>query len=169
MKKTIVILFIFFTSIVKGQTGNIITETEYNNIEINGVKLGDIKDTHGVESEMENLFGVPVNKEINEAGYYSRYFYNDLRFNFSSILSGKQEHILGSFHIEGTQSSIKINGNIVTIGDNISLLGSTIKNVKPNGDKSIIYQYCNGCNNYIAINYNQSRGVITSISYIERT
>lgn len=169
MKNSILILFLVFTSVSQCQDANIMTLVEYDNIEINGIKLGDIKNTHGLEIEMENLLGIPVNNEINADGYFSRYFYDGFRISFSSVLSGKVEHILGSFHITNNNYNITIQGITVTIGDNISALGNVVFNIDNDGNQSILYMHCNGCNNFIAIDFNQLTGQITEIFYIELT
>jgi hypothetical protein len=169
MRNIIIILLLAFTSVAQCQTANIITETEYDNIKINGIRLVDIKDTHGVESEMETLFDIPISKEINQDGYFSRYYYDGFRISFSSILSGALEHILGSFHITNNNSNITIQGITFTIGDNISVLGDVVFRTTIYGDRFITYTFCDGCNNYIAIKFDQITNIITEIYYVELT
>ncbi len=170
MKNIILIFLLLVTSAAQCQNANILTQTEFNNIKINNKKLGDIINTHGVEGEMRNLFGVPLNKELNSDGYFSRYYYNGFEIGFSSVLSGKAEHILGSFKITNNNSNITIKGINVTIGDNISALGkSVIFRTLSNGIKIIKYKPCVGCNNSITIRFNQVTKIITEIYYIEQT
>lgn len=169
MKNITLILLLVFTSLAQCQTANIITSTEFYNIKINSISLEDIINTHGVENEFQSLFGTPASKDINEDGYYSYYVYDGFEINFSSLLSGKAEHILGSFAITNNNYNITIQGNTVTIGDHINLLGDVVFNTMRDGKKSIVYQYCDGCNNFISIRFNQVTNVITEIIYIEQT
>jgi Pyruvate/2-oxoacid:ferredoxin oxidoreductase delta subunit len=37
------------------------------------------------------------------------------------------------------------------------------------GDKSIIYQYCHGCNNFICVYFDQNTNLITEIGFIDQT
>lgn len=168
MKNITLIVLFAFTSLAQCQTANILTQTEFNNIKINGISLDDIINTHGVENEMQSLFATPLNKDINEDGYYSYYVYDGFEINFSSLLSGKAEHILGSFTISNTNYNITIQGKTVTIGDHKDKLGNVVINNQKNGGKSIVYQYCDGCNNFISI-YLDADNIITKIIYIEQT
>ena len=59
MKNITLILLFAFTSLAQCQpNANIISQTEFNNIEINGTKLIDLKNTLGEQNDIENLFGI---------------------------------------------------------------------------------------------------------------
>ena len=78
--------------------------------------------------------------------------------------------ILGGFKIKNNNYNITIQGVTFTVGDNISLLGDVVFNIPPNNiNKNIVYQYCDGCNNFISIRFDQSKNIITEIIYIEQT
>ena len=171
MRKLILITLFAFASVAgKCQmTSNIITPTEFNNIKINNVRLGDIVNANGVESEMQSLFGTPISKAI-EKYYYSRYYYNGFKISFSSVVSGNpNEPILGSFHITNNNYSITIKGRTITIGDHTSKLGFVKVNNRTDGKRGIIYQACVGCNNFISIVFDETTYLITEIYYIELT
>jgi len=174
MKKSFIIIALFLTSITQCQiTSNIISEVEYNNIEINGIKLKDFKATEGNELKIKNLISKPIlEKDINtgERGPSNYWFkYNGFEIAFTDN-SGTPDHPgIAMFRITNNNWSLKIKGKIITIGDDINKLGSVVFNIKINGDKGIIYQYCNGCNNYIGIDFNQLTNEITRVYYVEQT
>jgi len=171
MKNIILILFIGFTGIASCQTANIITETVFNNIEINNIPLLTIKNTYGSQSSIENLFGSSITNNIDPDGDFYSYVFNGFRIGFSSMISnGTHDNpIISRFEITSNSSSITINGVTITIGSSINLLGNVIFNTMNDGYKSIVYMYCNGCNNFISIRFNQLTNIITKIIYIEQT
>lgn len=174
MKKSFIIIALFLTSMVQCQiTSNIITEVEYNNIEINGIKIKDFKATEGNEVKIKNLISNPIlEKDINtgERGPSNYWFkYNGFEIAFTDHSGSPNHPGIAMFSITNNNWSIKIKGTTVTIGDNISKLGSIIFNTKTNGDKGIIYQYCNGCNNFIYIDFDKTTNKITEIGFIEQT
>jgi len=151
-------------------TSNIISFEAYEKIQINDAKLSDIRKTYGKESLIEKLFGKPISKEIDVDG--NHFIFDGFDVGFSAIISdGTQKHpILGSFEILNKKASITIKGVTFTVGDNISVLGNSIKfNTKKDGSKSILFQYCLGCNNFILIRFNQVSKIITEIKYVELT
>ena len=169
MKNITLILLLAFTSVAQCQiTANIITEAEYNNIEINGIKYIDLKNTLGEQNAIEALFGIANTMEKDDDPIYGgeilyiEFYYDGLDFGFS-------EGELGAFNITNNNSNITIQGVTVTIGDNISALGNVIFNTMSNGNQSIVFQYCDGCNNFISIRFNQTTNIITEIIYIEQT
>jgi len=168
MKHLTLILLLALSSIVQCQDANIITETEFNNIKINNVKLSTIINTFGNKNAIEGLFGASIAHNLDADGNY--FEYNGFEIGFSALLSvNYNEPTLGGFDIINNNFSITINGTRVTVGDNISLLGNTIKNTKSDGTLGILYMYCNGCNNFISIDYNQITNIIEKITYIEQT
>lgn len=169
MKNITLILLLAFTNVSQCQiTANILTETEYNNIEINCIKYIDLKNTLGEQNAVETLFGTANTIEKDDdpiyggAILYIEFYYDGLDFGFS-------EGELGTFNITNNNSNITIRGITVTLGDNISLLGNVVFNTMSDGSKSIVYQYCDGCNNLISIRFNQLTNIITEIIYIEQT
>lgn len=166
MKKAILLIIVSF---VQCQTNsNIISETEFNSIKINNTKFIDLKNTLGKQSSVEVLFGVPNKIEKDDDPIYGgeifsiNFYYPGLEFSFF-------EKELSNIKITSNYSSVIIKGSTVTIGDNISKLGAVSFNTQRDGSKSIVYQYCDGCNNYIYIYFNQSTKVITEIGFIEQT
>lgn len=163
MKNIILILLLVFPSLVKCQiTSNIISETEFNNIKINNVTLSNIKTTNGTLSQVTNLFSYSVlqNTQQPEEDYYD-YTYDGFTIGFS-------ENEISAFEITNTNWSITIQGKTVTIGSHKDELGSVILNNQVGGGKSIVYQYCDGCNNFLSL-YLDSNNLITKIVYIEMT
>lgn len=168
MKNIILILLLAFSSIASCQTANILTPTEFDNIKINNITLLTIKNTLGNEIAIENLFGPSITNNIDTDGNY--FEYDGFEIGFSALLSNVySQPIIGGFDIINNNFNITIQGVTVTIGDNISALGNVVFNTMSDGGKSIVYQYCNGCNNFISIRFNQLTNIITEIIYIEQT
>tara|TARA_B110001450_G_scaffold246051_1_gene259750 strand:+ start:1140 stop:1631 length:492 start_codon:yes stop_codon:yes gene_type:complete len=163
MKNIILSLLLIFPSLVKCQiTSNIITESEFNNIKINNVTLGSIKTTNGKLSKVKNLFPISIlqNTQQPDEDYYD-YTYNGFTIGFS-------ENEISAFEITNTNWNITIKGKTVTIGSHKDQLGSVFLNNQVGGEKSIVYQYCEGCNNFLSL-YLDSNNLITKIIYIEQT
>lgn len=172
MKNITLILIFAFINLAQCQTANIITETEFNAIEINGIDLISIKNTLGNQNAIETLFGLAVEKIIDPDGEFTHFEYDGFSIGFSAIISGGtiENPILGGFKIKNNNYNITIQGVTFTVGDNISLLGDVVFNIPPNNiNKNIVYQYCDGCNNFISIRFDQSKNIITEIIYIEQT
>jgi len=164
-----IVLLLLLTSVAQCQTANIITPREFDNIEINGVKFIDIKNTLGEQNAVGSLFGAAIKIEKDDDPIYGGailsidFYYDGFDFSF-------YEKELSSFDITNNKSNITIQGVTVTIGDNISDLGrNVIFNNDNDGSKSILYQYCNGCNDYIYIDFDQVTKKITEIGYIDQT
>ncbi|QMU64465.1 MAG: hypothetical protein GKR88_09325 [Flavobacteriaceae bacterium] len=169
MKNVLFIIAITFTSIVQCQS-NIISETEYNNIKINGIKLVDIKATEGNETALRDLvLAVIESKIVNTDPFHPSYIYkyNGFKIGFTDNAGTPNHPGISSFIITKNNWLITIQNKTVTIGDHISILGNVVFNDNADGSKSIVYQYCNGCNNFIYINFNQTTNRITEIGYIE--
>ncbi len=171
MKNIILILLLAFSGIANCQTANIITETEFNNIKINNIDLLTIRNTSGNQNTIENLFGSSITNNIDPDGDFYHYEFNGFKIGFSSIISDGTYNnpIISRFEITNNSSSLTINGITITIGSNIQLLGNVIFNTMNDGKKSIVYMYCDGCNNFISIRFNQLTNIITEIIYIEQT
>ncbi len=170
MKNILFILTLILTSnLVRCQvTSNIISKTEFYNIKINNITLDDIQATEGNQIELINLIPATIQESnIDPNGEFCYYTYDGFEIGFSGNL-GTEHLILGGFEITKNNWNITIQGVTVTIGDNISVLGNVIFNTQTNGSRSIVYQYCDGCNNFISIYINASNE-ITKIIYIEQT
>lgn len=171
MKNILFIALILLTSIVQCQmTSNIITEPEFNNVKINNITLSDIKATEGNETQIRNLIPeVIIEKNIDPDGDFYDYTYDGFEIGFSANLGTHAHPLLGGFEITNNNWSLTIQGKTVTIGSDISILGNPSINNKRDGGKSIIYQYCDGCNNFIYIDFNETTNKITKIGFIEQT
>jgi hypothetical protein len=163
MKNIILTLLLIFPSLVKCQiTSNIISETEFNNIKINNVTLSNIKTTNGTFSQVASLFSFSIlqNTQQPDEDYYD-YSYDGFTIGFS-------ENTISAFEITNTNWNITIQGKTVTIGNHKDELGSVFLNNQTGTGKSIVYQYCDGCNNFLSI-YLDSNNLITKIVYVEQT
>jgi len=166
-------MVIMSTSLVQCQiNANIISENEFNNIKINNVTLSAIKATEGNENQVQNLFSsIILEKDINtgERGPSNYWFkYNGFEIALTDSAGTPNHPGIAMFEITNNNWSFTIQERTITIGDNINLLGNIVFNSDKNGDKSIVYQYCYGCNNFIYIDFNQDTNLITEIGYIEQ-
>ena len=151
------------TSIAKCQiNSNIISKTEFDNIKINNVTFSKIKLTNGNEEQVKNLFFYNItesNKQPEEDYFY--YIFNGFDISFSN-------NEISSFEITDTNWSLTIKGKTIKIGSHKDELGVVILNNQEGGGKSIVYQYCDGCNNFLSL-YLDSNNLIEKIIYIEQT
>jgi hypothetical protein len=151
------------TSLAKCQVkSNIISQTEFDNIKINNVTFSKIKLTNGNEEQLKNLFTNNItesNKEPEEDYFY--YVFNGFNISFS-------DNIVSSFEITNTDWSLTIKDKTIKIGSHKDELGTVFMNNQVGGGKSIVYQYCDGCNNFLSL-YLDSNNLIEKIIYIEQT
>jgi hypothetical protein len=171
MKSLILSLFLIFSSAVKCQVNsNIISKEEFNNITINNVKLKDIKATNADKNQLDILFTYDLQRSssIDPEGEYYNYDFDGFSIGFSGIMGSLQNRIISSFEISNTSWELTIQGNTVTIGSHKDELGNVVLNTRVGGGKSVVYQYCDGCNNFLSL-YLDSNNLITKIIYIEIT
>ena len=141
---------------------NIISKTDFNNILINGVKFANIESTLGNQNQLNNLLSSEsTESEIILEENYFNYKYNGLDICFS-------DNEIVVLKITRSNWSVTIKGKTVTIGSHRDILGNVVFNLKKDSNKSIVYQYCEGCNNYLALDLD-SNGIITRITYIQQT
>lgn len=172
MKNILFILAILLSSVAQCQmTSNIISETDFNNIKINNITLSAIRATEGKETLVQNLYASTIlEKDINtgERGPSNYWYkYNGFEFAFTDSAGITGHPGLAMFEITRSNWSITIQGVTVRIGDNKNLLGSLTTNTNTDGNKSIVYQFCNGCNSFIYIDFDQSTNIITKIGFAE--
>ncbi len=170
MKNLLFIIFIVSAINIQCQPNpNLLTQTEFDNIKINGISLKSIMDSNGSPTIIENLLGISNSKEIDSDGDFNHFDYDGLRIGFSAMMSDDRSFVLSAFRITDNRASITIKNTTFTIGDNISLLGNVIFSVSTDGSNSIIFKIAANYNNYIAIDFNQTTNIITKIIYIEIT
>ncbi len=152
------------TSVASCQvSSNIISETEFYNIKINNITLKDIQTTTGIKQQVKDLIPAFIEEAIEEPE--ENYYY----YTYDGFNLGFSENEIVVFEITKNTWIINIQGVTVTIGDSVSILGNVIINNDLDGGKSIVYQYCNGCNNFIYINFDEFTNKITRIGFIEQT
>lgn len=144
------------------QTGyNILTLTEFESIQVCGVDPKFIIDSKGNPTIMEKLFGTPLSKNIDPEGGFNHYKFSGFDINFSAVINPEME--LSGFRISDTSGDIRIKGTSIKIGDNIDKLGYIKYNLDTNGDYSIIYSTCEGCDSLIVIDFEQTSKLVTKI------
>ena len=168
MKQILIILMLLTSGLAKCQNVNIISSIEYNSIKVNDVKLSSIKNTKGILQNVVNLFGNPISKEIDPDGDFFHYNYNNFSISYSSIISDGtfDNPILSKIKIN---SKLEIKGVEIKIGEKIDKLGNVKINTNSDGSYSILFMECDGCNNFISIDFDKTTNVITKIQYVELT
>ncbi len=170
MKTTILTLLLIIPTLVRCQiNSNIITQQEFNNITINNVTFSNIKATNGDQNLLDNLFTSNIiESNIDPDGDFYNYKFNGFAIGFSSIMGTIETPVISSFEITNNNWSINIQGHTVSIGSHKDDLGNVLLNNPVNGVKSIIYQYCDGCNNFLSFDLDENN-IIIRIIYIEMT
>lgn len=132
MKLSIVIL-LFGSCSLKSQKINLLTESQYTNIYINGVKWSNISNTKGDVSKMKTLMKMNFEKEVetepNDIVYLSNST-NGISFHFELNNPNNQaDYILYGFEIKNSQVNFEILGKTVKVGDSISKFGTIETNI----------------------------------------
>lgn len=169
----IILPVILFTNITVCQVNsNIISEREFNSAKINAVSISDIRATEGNQRKISSLnLGHIEEKRINEGNreplsYW--YKFDGFELSFSSHANSYEHPGLSMFEITNSNWIFNIRGKTVRIGGSINVLGDVKINNNLSRNKSIIYQYCDGCNSFIYINFNKYNK-ITEIGFVEQT
>lgn len=149
---------------------NIISKEDFNNIQINNVKLEDIKATNADKDQLDNLFTYDLQRSsnIDPDGEFYNYDFDGFSIGFSGIMGTLRNPIISSFEITNTNWEMTIQGKTITIGSHKDELGNVVLNNQVGGGKSVVYQYCEGCNNFLSL-YLDSNNFITKIIYTEMT
>ncbi len=166
MKQIIFVFILVISSFVaRSQTSNILSDSEYQNIKINNVSIADIKKSKGKKSAVEKLLGASNSFTKDENEIYHYYKFNGLSIDF--VMKGKSKPYIESFEIKDTNASLTIKDKTITVGDNISKLGTVVFMAARNGDKSILYTDCEDCDSFVNIEFDQTSKLITKISYMD--
>lgn len=168
MKKIILTFVILFTINTYSQNANIISQNDFNNIEINNVKFQDLANTYGNLNSIENLLGTASSKKLDPDG--NSFKFPGLSIGFSALLSDDYNTpVISRIELTSSNSTLTIKDVKIKLGDSINKLGTIVFNTMTNGSKSILYTYCDGCSSYFSIDFNQSTKLITKIVFIELT
>ena len=169
MKNIIIFSTILFLVTVscKAQIKTYLTLTEYDNIQVDGVKWRDIGMIKGDLSKVKSLFNSEIKHETNNEpnpniGFWDKGFY----FGFEDR-SGDGSYSLTDFWIDNNSSTITIKGNTFTVGDDKSKLGNIKPNTYPDGSKGYIFALKGTDSSGFFIKYNPSTNIITEIKFID--
>ena len=161
MKYLLLTLALTTTTLASCQmNSNIISQSDFNAIKINNQTLNAIKATDGDQGQVQNLFSAPIIESNIDEDYVD--------FTFNGFDIGFSDGEISGFHILNNNWSITIQGVTISVNDDISVLGNVVINSGANGARSVIYQHCNGCNNYLSIDIDPNNK-IRKIVYIEMT
>jgi hypothetical protein len=166
MKQKIIIAFLILSSfIANSQISNIVTSSEFDAIKINTTSLKDLKKTKGKQPAVEALLGAVTSYTVDENESYYYFTFKGLKIDFSTL--GKSKPYIESFEVNTNESTFSIKDTTVTVGDDISKLGTVVFSVGRNGSKSILFTVCEDCDSFVNIEFNQTTNIITKISYMD--
>jgi len=166
MKQKIFLIILVLSSFVaRSQTSNIVSSSDFDAIKINTTSLKDLKKTKGKQPAVEALLGVVTTYSVDENESYYYFTFKGLKIDFSTL--GKSKPYIESFEVNTNESSFTIKDTTVTIGDDISKLGTVLFSVGRNGSKSILYTVCEDCDSFVNIEFDQTTNMITKISYMD--
>ena len=164
-QKITLIIFILSSFIATSQTSNIVSSSDFEAFKINTIALKDLKKTKGKQPAVEALLGAVTSYSVDENESYYYFIFKGLKIDFSTM--GKSKPYIESFEINSNESSLTIKETSVTIGDNISKLGTIVFSLGRNGSKSILYAVCEDCDSFVNIEFDQTTNIITKISYMD--
>lgn len=147
---------------------NILTSQEYSNIKFDNVLLEDIINTSGNTASMQNLFNniLTVETGYNEAiDYWIKFNANSICIEFYHGQSNSSEitYDLASIKVENNTSSLKIKGEVISIGDNANILSSS--QIRTYGNKKMMLFRKENFDSYIYVYIDPTSNLITEIGY----
>ncbi|WP_348715405.1 hypothetical protein [Tenacibaculum sp. 190130A14a] len=163
-QKLLVLVFTFVCLVAKGQTVNVVSASDIDNIKINSTTLSDLKKTYGKKDKVEAFFGAPASYNVTVNNSYYQFRYDGFKLDFSTL--NKKKAYIESFEISTNKNTFAIKGVTVAVGDNISKLGEVKVSTARNGAKSILYSPCEDCDLFINIDFDASN-TITKITYYD--
>lgn len=163
MKKIIIISFFLFPGLVKCQmSSNVISQVDFFNIKINNITLSQIQATNGKYSQVDNLFSHTIETNIQqpEESYYY-YTFNGFNIGFS-------ESEISGFEITSPNWKVMLLGKTIEIGSHLNDFGNVKINHQTDYGRSIVYQYCDGCNSFLSF-YINSNDLVYKIVFVDQT
>lgn len=163
-----VIIFLLITFSCMSQERNFLTQSEFNNILVDGVKWKDICETRGEINEMKTLFSNTITYKRTDDPDSSIGFWDSNKgfyFDFEDR-SGNGNHELVYFSIDNTSSNITIKGMSIKLGDHISNLGNIKINTYSDGTKRVIFINENSESDGLFIKCSATTNEIIEIEYI---
>ncbi len=99
---------------------NELTDDEFYNIKLNGVKLRAIYDTNGDENQMKSLFGTGLNYKFENDILISKDFWSPNNFYISFHSDDGDYYYLSRFNIRSASIPIEIKDVQYRIGDEVN-------------------------------------------------
>lgn len=146
---------------------NSISKSSYNNIKINGVRLGDLQSFKGEVAAMEELLGISLSVNIPDPEV--RTFYNNsIQLAYGDATA---DWVLGYIEILNSIIPLEILGKNVKIGDDISILGmgTNLKSLPIEGGKRSAVFVTPYDTSFIGIHFDPVTKKITKIEYVSPT
>ncbi len=170
MKKNILLLFsILFSVILNAQVNEI--EEEFWNIRIDNIDLDTWTSlsANGIDIIEKTNFTVVQLDEEEDSDYKYKIFKlsNGITVDFHTDISESSRYTMSGMQLV-SGNLIKINTELISIGDSISKLGDVQKIEHPKENKGVVSyspDLRSGC--YLSIYYNLTSGLITNVEYSE--
>jgi len=168
------VIFLFTAAAYAQPDVNVLSEFEFENIQINGHTISQIRTANGEKVQMQNLYGTALEYNAYNSGKSKAFNYGNFTIGFSSSSSGSNTTELSNFKITGPSVTIRIDNIQFSVNDNISVL-SPLNLAENNGGnyipgiKGYIIAPCEKCNHFVYIKFSELNQSILEIGYIELT
>lgn len=163
-QKLLALVCIFICLVAKGQTVNVVSSSDIDNIKINSTTLSDLKKTNGKKDKVEAFFGAPASYNVTVNNSYYQFRYDGFNLDFSTL--NKKKPYIESFELNTNKNTFTIKGVTIMVGENISKLGEVKVSTARNGAKSILFSTCEDCDLFINIDFDAAN-TITKITYYD--
>jgi hypothetical protein len=168
----VLLLIVSSCSFSLSPKATVLTPQEFDKIEIDGVPIIDIKQTFGNQKKLKALLGDYLSSKIDPVGDFYEYQFEGLEIGFSSIISDAthEKPILSGMEISSGRISLSIKGCRIEVGKSIDQITFPYNfNTNIDRTQSILIMPCDGCNNFLSIDFDEKTKLITRITYIEMT
>lgn len=164
-KSHLILIFTLGTLVCKSQEFNYLSDTEFQKITLNGIKLEAIIDTHGDIEKMKGIFDANLSTKTSSEPVIKISFWNS-RYYFSfNYDEGNEGFNLVRFKLKTNTSKITIMGITVSIGDNINKFPDAKITNFNDGSRGVIYREIDSDSSGIFFTLDPKTNIITQIEY----
>lgn len=163
-KIVITFILVTFSTMVNAQL-NKLTITELYDIKINNVSIAQIEATNGNHSQMNQLFGLSLQREVNELPYHGYKFVTPNFYIVMEDLSGEESFFeVSILEILTPNTQVQIGNVSIKLGDFATKLNSYVKNTQ-NGDNSFAFIEDDAFSKGLTVTVDPSTNKIIEIYY----
>lgn len=126
------LLILFAVWSCKSQTINYLDESQFANIQINGVSLNNIDSNQPVKSVLESYVGFALEEKFSDSPNLTKEYWNDeigIYFRFEDVEDNGSAYNLVNLKLTNQNLPINIIDLTFNIGNNINVLNSFNNNI----------------------------------------